>query len=115
MGRFRTWMKQLERTARADQEFFELTSGERYYFDRQQVDKQLVLFCFDAELGDPSAFNEPPEILLAILRARDPEEVLQRFAPRHSTSALNLGAVLDEEALIRERRLAPAPLDSRPA
>src|SRR5215203_1276847 len=108
MGRFRGWLKRLERGASEDLESFELLDGSTYYYDRLETYKELFLHAYDVQLGDADKWPEPPEVYRKMCEARDPATVLKRFKPEDPERAfVDVTQIYDTDVLVRERRLVP--------
>jgi hypothetical protein len=103
MGSLRGRVRRLREALRGNLESFELEGGSRYYYDPQEIHKELFLFAYDLQLGQ---VGEPPEFYRMLTRAKDPERVLERLEPENPERAfLNVAEMYDRDILVRERRL----------
>jgi hypothetical protein len=106
MGRFRGWLKRLERAASEDLESFELLDGSTYYYDWLETYRELFLHAYDLHLGMGDKWPEPPEVYRKMCEAKDPAAVLERFKPEDPKRAfVNVAELFDTDALVNERRL----------
>jgi hypothetical protein len=98
----RDWMSKLDRLAEGGMDSFELLDGTDYYYDAQEAYKTMFLHAVAVETGEA---EEPPAIWEKIAQARNPGEVLARFAPESPDEFVDVTAAYDRGALITERRL----------
>ena len=100
----RSTIRRLREALRGNLESFELLDGSRYWYDPQEVHKQLFLCAYGLQLG---RVGEPPELFRKLCEARDPAAVLERLEPESNEAFVNPAAMYDRDALVRERRLVP--------
>ncbi len=75
-------MNRLRASLRGQLSSFELADGTRYWYDSQTAGAELFLHgtaCLRA--GAPANRPEPPEILLALVKARDRRAAFEALAP----------------------------------
>jgi hypothetical protein len=101
-------LKRATRANRKGLDSFALADDSVYYYDPRTVSKELFLYTNDIELGRAADWDEPPEILRAIAKAKDPAIVLGRFRPANPQAFVNLHEVIDINALVHERKVVPA-------
>jgi hypothetical protein len=77
-------LRALKREARGQVESFELEDGSRFYYDANEAAKELYLHFFECGCADSVAERpEPPEVLRAVLRARDRRSAVEQlYAPQ---------------------------------
>jgi hypothetical protein len=71
-------LRRLERATREDLSSFELEDGNQYWYNPQQAGLELLLYsleCLKLQ-GDGVPYPEPPEVVLALARAKDRCSVL---------------------------------------
>jgi len=108
MGRFRGWLKRLERVASEDLESFELLDGSIYYYNRLETSKELFVHACDLQLGMGDEWPEPPEVYRKMCEARNPAAILGRLKPEdHERAFVDVTQIYDTDALVHERRLVP--------
>jgi hypothetical protein len=100
----RSRVRQLEKTMRNDLDYFTLADGSRHWFDPQEEIGSMFDFgagCLKADYNrEPRP--APPEILLAVTRAKDRRAALDR---------LYIGFLpIDADVLIEEGKLVPRSL-----
>jgi hypothetical protein len=75
-------LSRLRASLRGELESFELTDGNRFWFDPQAVGAELFLHgCACLRAGAPENRPEPPEILRALVRAKDRRAAFHALAP----------------------------------
>ncbi len=106
MGRLRGWIRRLERVGQDEMSHFDLADGTRYYFDPQEAFKATFLFFSDSMHADHAREPrpEPPEIVRAVVGARDRSEALSRVMGGSSHLPL------DREALVERGEFIPRSL-----
>jgi hypothetical protein len=104
MGRFRGWLKRLERAANEGLESFVLEDGSRFYYDPTSAECFLhSMDCLRAQGEGETTFPEPPETVKAIARARDKGAALHQLYPPRSFGVFPY----DVEALLERGELVP--------
>ncbi len=104
MGRFRGWLKRLERDAHEGLASFILEDGSRYYFNPTSGECFLhSMDCLRAQGDGEITFPEPPETLKAIARARDRRAALNQLYPNGSFGIFPY----EVEALVERGELVP--------
>ncbi len=102
---FRDKMRRLQRAAEGQVASFELEDRSRYYYDADEVRKEVFLHGLDCLRTDSlEAWPEAPEVYRKMREARDPVAVLERLA-----SAEFIDFPYEIDALLDERRLVPLP------
>jgi hypothetical protein len=103
-------VRALERMAQDQVASFELEDGSRYYYDADEVRKEVFLHGLDClRAGSLEAWPEAPVGYRKMCEARDPAVVLERL-----TSAEFIDFPYEVEALLVERRLVPLPHEPVP-
>ncbi len=101
-------LAKLEKALRGNLESFELADGRRHYFDPTEAFKATFLFfsaCMTADCkGEPRP--GPPEILLAVVGARDRSEALFSVMGDSSHLPLDRTALLERGELVNRSLVA---------
>jgi hypothetical protein len=74
-------LRRLERATREGLASYELMDGSRYWYNPQQAGLEILLYsleCLKLQ-GDEVPYPEPPEIVLALARAKDRRSVLSEL------------------------------------
>ena len=100
----RSTIRRLQQALRGNLESFELLDGTRFYYNPQEVHKQLFLAAYDLALGKEP---EPPAIYQKICEAKDPAAVLERLKPESPEAFVNVAEMYDRHVLVNERHLVP--------
>lgn len=93
----RGWIRSIERRARHRLDSFALLDGTRHYFDPGRACASVFVFAYNAQLGERAVV---PDILRAVCEAHDVGAALAKVADEET-----LGAAVDLEALLEERRI----------
>jgi hypothetical protein len=98
--------RRLEKTMQGRLSHFELASGQRFYFDPQEAFRATFLYFADSMRADwkREPRQEPPEVLRAVVDARDRGEALDRVMGGSSILAV------DREALVKLGVFVPRSL-----
>jgi hypothetical protein len=75
-------LSRLRASLRGELESFDLEGGGKHWYDPQAVGAELFLFgCACLRAGAPENRPEPPEIVRALVRAKDRRAALAALAP----------------------------------
>ena len=101
-------LRRLEKALRGKLGSFELQEGGRYWFDPSNTYKELFLHASNSlradYRGEPRP--EPPEILTALVRAKDRKAALEGLYP---AGGAMLFSAYDLETLVERGELVPRP------
>jgi hypothetical protein len=99
-------LRRLEKAAQGKLAHFELSSGQRYYFDQQEVFQTTFRFFVDSALADyrREPRPEPPEVLRAAADARNRAEALSLVMDGGTHLPI------DPEALVERGEFVPRSL-----
>jgi hypothetical protein len=113
----RDQLRRLKREMAGSMDFFILEDGTRYYFDPTSTDLILHVFdCLHAQ-GEGVPFPDPPEIIMAVARARDREGALHQVVgsgtfglfPYEAEALIERGEIVPR-SLVHGRELGEGPL-----
>ena len=101
-------LRRLEKALQGKLGSFELREGGSYWFDPSNTYKELFLHAANSlradYKGEPRP--DPPEILMALMRAKDRKAALEELYP---TRGSTLFCAYDLEALVERSELVPRP------
>jgi hypothetical protein len=113
-------LRRLEREAEGELEHFELQSGEKFYFGREEADTQLFTWGYDCACADTVEERpEPPPVIEALTQARDRRRALGKvypsFAGGHPADFVlipfDIDAYLERGELVHRSLVAGRELD----
>jgi hypothetical protein len=105
MGRLRGALKKLQRAAEGRADYFELADGTRFWYDPSEVFVEVFKHGSESMRADFRDDDRPPppEILLALTRAKDRRAAVSKLYPKGSTPVL----CYDVDVLVERGELVP--------
>jgi hypothetical protein len=115
MGNLKRRLRRIEKAARGHLTCIELKDGSRHYFDPEQTAIELFLYTMDClrAQGTGRKRKDPPEIIRAIVKAKDREAAFLQLRPggRVGLFPLEVDALVQRGEIVHRSLVAGRELD----